>query len=327
MPEDLDSVLDKLGIREFDDDIFEMSRSELRDHFGFASGSVNASLLIKNLIWQDRGKLERGELAPFRGNIRSYWYARVKPVLARARARQAAHKYDMMIGQFVCMAMDHNLFNYADFGFDDEGAHNRRLGRANRHVFCVAEKVGHMPLLQEILRDYDVTVVALGGQPSALSSEYLVAELEAAGFEPDAPIPFITIVDYDPAGDSIARSFLWQLSAVGFGGELVRIDLVLPDRMTEAQIKLNKYPLSRRKSERKKNQKWAARTKGLTEHGGGLFYGLEADAMSWSQLLEAFDAEVLPHLDVPHHQVVRRRLKRDLVEVLKELLLARLGVG
>jgi len=327
MPEGRAGVLEELGIREFDADIFEMSRSALREHFGFRSGGVNASLLIKNLIWQDLGKLRRGELSPFRGNIRSYWYARVKPVLARARVRGATDKYDMMIGQFVCLAADHDLFDYADFGFDDEGAHNRRLGGGNRHVFCVAEKVGHMPLLQEVLRDYDVTIVALGGEPSALSSEYLVAELRAAGFEPKGPVPLLTIVDYDPAGDSIARSFIWQLRAVGFWGELVRIDLVLPKRMTPAQVKLNKYPLSRRKSERKKNQQWAARTRGLLDYGGGLFDGLEADAMPWPQLLEAFDAEVLPHLDVPRDQVVRRRLKRELVEVLKELLLVRLGVG
>ncbi len=37
--------------------------------------------------------------------------------------------------------------------------------------------------------------------------------------------------------------------------------------------------------------------------------------------------EALPHLDVPLDQVVRRRLKRELVEVLKELLLVRLGVA
>ena len=327
MPEDLDDVLEELGIREFDSDIFEMSRSELREHFGFVSGGVNSSLLIKNLIWQDLGKLGREELEPVHGNIRSYWYSRVKPVLSRARARRASHKYDMMIGQFVCMAMDHGLFDYADFGFHDEGAHNRELGGGNRHVFLVAEKVGHMPLLQEVLRDYDVTIVALGGQPSALSSEYLVAELKAAGFDPEGPVPLITIVDYDPAGDSIARSFVWQLGAVGFDRELVRIDLVQPERMTAEQIKLNKYRLSRRRSERKKNRKWAARTRGLTEYGHGLFYGLEADAMSWSQLLEAFDAEALPHLDVPHDQVVRRRLKRDLIDVLKDLLLVRLGVA
>jgi len=309
MPEDLDEVLEELGIREFEEDIFEMSRSELREHFGFVSGGVNSSLLIKNLIWQDRGKLERGELEPVHGNIRSYWYARVKPVLSRARARGASKKYDMMIGQFVGMAMDHDLFDYADFGFHDEGGHNRQLGGGNRHVFLVAEKEGHMPLLQEVLRDYDVTIVALGGQPSALSSEYLVSELEAAGFEPEGPVPLITIVDYDPAGDSIARSFMWQLEAVGFEHELVRIDLVLPERLTSEQIRLNKYRLSRRKSERKKNQKWAGRTRGLLDHGHGLLYGLEADAMSWSQLLEAFDAEVLPHLDVPRDQVVRRQLR------------------
>jgi len=223
--------------------------------------------------------------------------------------------------------VDHGLFSYGDFGFTDEGGHNRRLGQANRHIFCLAEKVGHMPLLGQLQGDYDVTIVALGGQPSALSSEYLLAELDHTGFDMDRSVPLLTIVDYDPAGDSIVRSFIWQIHALGFTGEIHRVDLVDPSRMTPAQIKLNKYPLSRRKSERKKNQRWAARTAGLTDYGHGLFYGLEADAMTWQQLAAAFDQEVVPYLEVPRQQIVRRRLNSELVEVMRQLLLIRLGVA
>jgi hypothetical protein len=97
--------------------------------------------------------------------------------------------------------------------------------------------------------------------------------------------------------------------------------------MTHDQIRLNKYPLSRRKSERKKNQQWAGRTGGLTAYGYGALYGLEADAMTWPQLIAAFDQEALPHLAVPREQVIQRRLKRELIEVLRELLLVRLGIG
>jgi hypothetical protein len=324
MPDDVDAILEQLGIRELDKDIFEMSRTELRDNFEFENGNLNTSLLIKNLIWQDHGKLSHGELMPFHGNIRSYWYARVKPVLARARAKQYAKKYDMMIDQFVLLVMHHRLFSYADFGFTDEGAHNRRLGSANANIVCVAEKTGHLPLLQELQRDYDNTIVALGGQPSALSSEYFLSEINRAGFQPSDPILLLTIVDYDPAGDSIANSFVYQLKTLGFTGEITRVNLAHPDRMAHDQIRLNKYPLSKRKSERKKNQRWAARTGGLTAYGFSALYGLEADAMTWKQLIAAFDQEALPHLKVPRDQVVRRRLKKELVEVLKELLLLRL---
>ena len=327
MPNGVDDILEQLRISEPGESIFDMSYYKLRKHFSFAGGGLHTSRLIRNLIWQDHAAIEGGDLPQSHGNIRSYWYERCKPVLARAKARKFAKKYDMMIGQFVAMVVNHRLFSYSDFGFTDEGAHNRKLGGANRHVFCVAEKRGHMPLLQELADDYDVTIVALGGQPSALSSEYLIAELGEVGFAPDRPIPLLTIVDYDPAGNSIARSFIWQLAALGFAGELHRVDLAHPSRMSQKQIKLNKYRLSRRKSERKKNQKWAAKTGGLTDYDAGLFYGLEADAMSWEQLTAAFDEEVLPHLDIPREQIVRRRLKRELVELMKELLLIRLGVA
>ena len=335
MPENIDDMtmaerLEALGITDFDEDIFTMSSSKLRSRFRFETvNSINTSLLIKNLIWQDHGKIQRGELEPFHGNIRSYWYARVKPVLVRAKAKKAAKKYDMMINQFLLMTLHYQLFDYGDFGFTDEGAHNRRLGSANRHIFLVAEKSGHMPLLQELQADYDVTIVALGGQPSALSSEYFVSELDAADFTPDASttVPLLTIVDYDAAGDSIANSFIWQLHAVGLDSELDRVDLVDPSRMTPEQIKLNKYPLSKKKSERKKNRKWAGKTGGLTAYGHGALWGLEADAMSWKQLIDAFDQQVSSLLGVPRALIVRRRLKRELVEVLRELLLIRLGVA
>ena len=54
---------------------------------------------------------------------------------------------------------------------------------------------------------------------------------------------------------------------------------------------------------------------------------LEADAMTWEELTAVFDQEASPPLAVPREQVVRRRLKRELIEVLRELLLVRLGIG
>jgi len=324
MPDDVTAILAELGIQDFDDEIFSMSKAKLKQHFSFNNGGFNTSLCIKNLIWQDHGMLARGDLQPFHGNLRSYWYARVKPVLARARAKKYAKKYDMMIDKLVEMVVHKRLFDYADFGFTDEGANNRELGDANTHIVCMAEKTGHFPLLEEIKQDYENTIVALGGQPSALSSEYMVDELEQAGFASGDAIRLLAIVDYDPAGDIIAKSFMHQLESLGFTGEITRVDLAHPDRMDQDQIRLNKFPLSRRKSERKKNQQWAAKTGGLTAYGHGALYGLEADAMTWEQLIAAFDQEALPHLEVPRDQVITRRLKRELIEVLRELLLLRL---
>ncbi len=111
MPQDIEETLQRLGIKAYDEDIFEMSYSELRGNFGFDNGGLNSSLLIKNIIWQDHGKISRGELEPSRGNIRSYWYSRVKPVLARGRAKKYAKKYDMVTRLFRDMVLIHHLFD------------------------------------------------------------------------------------------------------------------------------------------------------------------------------------------------------------------------
>ena len=267
---DASDILAELGIREIDDEIFSMSKAELKQHFSFNNGGFNTSLCIKNLIWQDHGMLQRGDLQPFHGNLRSYWYARVKPVLARAKAKKYAKKYDMMIHKFVQMVVHKRLFDYADFGFTDEGANNRKLGDANIHIVCASEKTGHFPLLEEIKHDYENTIVALGGQPSALSSEYMVDELEQAGFAPGDAIRLLTIVDYDPAGDIIAKSFINQLQALGFTGEITRVDLANPGRMDADQIR--DLPTAQRRrargASRSRRRAGAGQGRPRSRHGG-----------------------------------------------------------
>ena len=324
MPQDIAAILEALGLLELDEDIFTMSEYKLRKYFKYpTSGAINCSLLIKNLIWQDYNKLQNGELDPVRGNLRRYWYTRLKPVLARCGEKYTKdNKYDSMSSQFVGMVVRLRLFSYADFGFRDEGSPNRSIGRDNRHIICAAEKVGHLEFLDQLRLDYEVTTIALGGQPSAMSSEYFLRELTESGFEPDGPTPLFLLVDYDPSGYSIGKSFMWQLQALGFPGELDPIELFHHTRMTYDQIKLNKFHLP---DESEKTRKWVARTGGLSMyHDRWTFFGLEADAMSWSDLMQVFDMEVRPYLKVPRDQIVRRRLKRELVDVTKEVLFQRL---
>ena len=324
MPDDVAAILAGLGIQDFDEEIFSMSYYKLRKYFSHANGGFYTAKCVKNLIWQDHGKILSGELPPIRGNIRSYWYARVKPVLARARAKKYAEKYGMMIEKLVEFVLHKRLFNYGDFGFTDEGAHNRQIGEVNPHVILVAEKVGHLTLLEEIKQDYENTIVALGGQPSVLSSEYFIAELGQTGFDTANPIRLLTIVDYDPSGESIAKSFIHHLKTLGFTGEITRVDLAHPSRMTEDRVRLHKYHLS---SASEKNKNWARKTGSLSDYGYRTIYGLEADAMTWEELTAVFDQEASPYLTVPREQVIQRRLKRELIEVLRELLLVRLGIG
>lgn len=320
----VEDILEEEGIRDFDEDITKMSRAELKGHFGArTTGRINLSLLIKNMIWQTLGKLRAGEMEPFTGNIRSFWYSHVKPVVSRAGALTASrHPDNVMTQMFVRLVMDLDLMRYREFGFSDENADFRRIGGKNGHVVLVAEKQGHFPLLKELHADYDVTVISLGGQPSLLSTEYFAGEMETARFELGQAYPLLTIVDYDPAGDIIAGSFIAQLEDLEFG-EALRTDLVLPGHMSREQVRLNKYRLSRRKREKKKNEQWVAKTGGVD----GKAYGLEADAMPPEQLTAVFDREVERYLKLGVKEVKRRRLKQELIEVLEKKILQKLATG
>lgn len=326
MPQDTEEPKE-LTFLPLDEDIYDMSEYKLRKHFKYeTSSSLNTSLLITNLIWQDYHKLKAGELEPFEGNVRSYWYARIKPVLSRCGTSYTAEKnYNSMISWFRGMALTRRLFAYAEWGFRDEGAHSRRLGLDNKHIICIAEKEGHMGLLEELKRDYEVNVIALGGQPSALSSEYFLAELFASGFIPDDPTPLLTIVDFDPAGNNIADNFISQMEDLGFPVGFERRDVFHPSHMTYEQIDKSRYHLPRSKREKTKQRNWISETLGLVPYDPDWEnFGLEADALPWEHLSALFDEIVTPYLRVSKAEIVRRRMKRELVGVMKELLFKRL---
>jgi len=319
--------LARLKIIELDEEIFALSYTQLRKLFKKGSG-LDTNRLIKSLIWQDYTLLQQGQLKPFRGNIRSYWYRRVKPVLFRGRAKEAAKKYDAMISQFSLMVQHYYLFHYRDFGFLDENQQHRRLGTANPHIFVVAEKVGHFPLLSDIWDNFGVTVLSLGGMPSVLSTEYFLRELDHTGFGLDAEVITYFIVDFDPAGYSIAENFFKQMRRLGYRGPLSRVDLVHPERMSAEQLELNKFRIAVKASTKSRVGKWIA------EQGGGLHpygigkksgpvYGIQADAMAWDELIGVFAELVTESLDVPSDRVVEQRLTGKLISALQQVFLRR----
>ena len=78
----LKANLEALGIRHFDQDIRTMSRADLFGYFASdRSERVLVAKLIKNIIWQAYEKIQAGTEPPITGNIRTFWYLWVKPVL------------------------------------------------------------------------------------------------------------------------------------------------------------------------------------------------------------------------------------------------------
>ena len=317
-----------LKIIQLDEEIFEMSYYKVRKHFSYSRGGLDTSRLIKSLIWQDYKLIKAKKLGKIRGNLRTYWYMRVKPLLFRAKARDADKKYDMMINNFATMVRDYYLFHYIDFGFADQHRPFRLIGSQNRHVIVVSEKVGMFDLLYALWADYGVTVMAFTGQPSLLSTEYLLRALRRSGFDLDRDIPVFTIVDFDPAGYSIADSFInRQLKPLGYRGQITRIDLAHPDRLSLEELDINKIRISTSASGSRVG-KW------ITKQGGGLHpygigkksgpvYGLQADAFSDDTLIGAFADMVDGYLEASTGHVVRQRLNTELIDTLQQVFLWR----
>ena len=78
------AVLEEADLRHFDQDIRSMARKDLIRHFAAdSSGRVLVTKLIKNIIWQAYERIQAGSAPTIQGNIRSFWYLWVKPVVGR----------------------------------------------------------------------------------------------------------------------------------------------------------------------------------------------------------------------------------------------------
>ena len=283
-------VLTAEGIADYAQDLRPLSAEELRALFAFASsGKINATRVIKNLIWQAYTAIRDGRRPPIAGNLRSFWYTDIKPVLSRlgvpVEGRRAT---ELVYDAFVELVTRHHLFHYRDLGFLDEGAQTRAVGQTNGTCLLFAEKDGRFALVRDIAQAADATALALGGYPSSLATEYLVHALQHAGVLAERPaLQLFSVVDYDPSGYWIAREFAAQLHAFGVQ-EVTLHPLIRPERLTTAQVALGRYTLPKGS----KTTNWVRETGGID----GAPYGLEADAFALDIIRAAFVATATPYL-------------------------------
>jgi hypothetical protein len=261
---------DENGLFDIDRDIRLMSRSELVPYFASQTWRIMVRPLIKNVIWQARQRIQSGQSPPVYGNLRTFWYSHIKPVLARFGDddRLETDPYDAMLSVFVELVLDRKLFAYADFDFTDEHFQHRRIGTTRAGVVVFAEKLGWIRFLVRLHEDFGVTVAALGGMPSALSSEYLARALHVVT---SAPVRLIGIVDYDPSGAAIAEAFRDQLHAVGLDAASLTT-IIDPKHYTDDELRTFRFPLPPKD---RKTANWMKRTGGID----GQPFGLESESM------------------------------------------------
>jgi len=314
----------KEKLREFKKDIRYMNAAELTANFSDSAGKLVVKQLMGNITWQAYSWIKAGKIPLFEGNLRSFWYSHIKPVIARL-GLDLDGQYKAMSGLFTQYTAEYGLFCYRDFGFADDNERYRIIGKTNPQVIVCAEKMGHWKTLELLNAQHGITIIALGGQPSQLSTEYFVDELKKV-INLKETFYIFGITDYDPAGWIIAESFAAQLAVQGiytienveYGDtmsdikDMKKCHLIMPEYFTVEEIELNTYPVPQETPEQQ------TKVKNWIKKGGGIngeAFGLEADAMERAKLRALFYEKAKEHLKPAAPTAQGRRLLKRYADV------------
>ena len=304
-PKSLRDRLRKAGIRHYDELIHDQSKEWLIKNFkqGATDYPVNVARLMRNIVWQTRERIKKGEKPPLKELLRTFWYMYIKPTLSRADALAIkADQYDQLIDNIVYMVKGIQVMRYEDIGFRDENQAHREVG-ANANIILFSEKLGHQNFLSDIRDKYKVSILALGGQPSVLTSEYFVDIIRKRDISLQRSFYLFSIVDYDTSGWIIRDAFIDNLRFYGITHTRV-VDLIHPDMLTPEEIKLARYKIPDTEAMKVKNKTWI---KGVykrnyknqeymeeTKKGERVLYGLEAESISAKRLTDELERVMVP---------------------------------
>ena len=304
-PDSLNDRLRRAGIRHFDELIHDQPKDWLRSNFqeGADEYPVNVARLLRNILWQMRERIQRKEKPPLRELIRTFWYMYIKPTLSRAGALASeTDQYAQLTDNLAALVKDFNVMRYKDIGFRDDNQNNWRLGK-NANVILFAEKVGSLDFLLDLHAQYNVTVIALGGQPSLLSAEYFVDAIRAAGVSLKRSFYLFSLVDYDPSGWIIQQAFLNDLAFYGLSHTRAS-ELITPDRLIVDEVLGSRFRIPDNDAMRTKNKSWLEQVRArqyknqqhLEEKDGDnvTLYGLETESVSTQRLRGALETEMAP---------------------------------
>ena len=305
-PKSLRDRLHKAGIRHYDELIHDQSREWLIRNFSERADEypVNVALLMRNIVWQTRERITAGEKPPLKELLRTFWYMYIKPTLSRAGALAIkADQYAQLIDNIVFMVKEIEVMEYKDIGFRDDNQAHRSVG-ANANIILFSEKLGHQDFLSEIAGKYKVSILALGGQPSVLNTEYFVDTLKQARIGLQRSFYLFSIVDYDTSGWIIRNAFLDNLRFYGIPHTRV-IDLIHPDMLTPEEIKFSRVLIKAEESMRVKNDAWLKEIRKrdyknqryleeTDKKGEKVLYGLEAESVSAKRLTAELERVMVP---------------------------------
>jgi hypothetical protein len=327
-------TLTKAGIKHYDVSIHDQSREWLIENFhgGAKAYPINVACLMRNIIWQTRERIIKQEKPLLKELIRTFWYMYIKPTLSRAESLTSeTDQYDQLIDNLVYMVKDLKIMEYKDIGFRDDKQSNRKIGK-NANIILFSEKLGHQEFLSEMANIFDVSILALGGQPSVLNVEYFVDTLKAAKFRLESSFYLFSIVDYDPSGWIVKNAFIDDLKHYGIKNIRCE-DLITPDMLTIDEIMLARYHIPDSQAMKNKNEYWLSCVKAknykhqafLEETKGHkkTLYGLEAESVSGKRIAKKLKEVMLPRLGKDENLLKRYELKK-LDEEIKKLILRKI---
>lgn len=298
MNEDVEKILEKEDISNFDKDICTMTKREILKHFRFKSRrKINPTKLMKNLVWQSYCWINSGKIPPIEGNLRSFWYSHTKPLLSRVGFDVSQKKYVLKLSDvFVELITKYRLFRYVDFGFFDARLHFRSVGKTNGNLVLFIEKEGLYYNAKKVAEKYDATALASKGFPNHITTEFFIRDMANNGLLRE-PIHIFGVVDYDPSGYWILKEFEKQL--LGYGVEVASChSLVTPDIVSN--IEYNKFKLG--KGSRIAN--WLEITGGIN----GEPYGLEANALKSFEIRNIFEQSIQSYLATDSRRTVLQNI-------------------
>jgi len=113
-----EEILKKEDIQEYETPIWKMSQTQLKNEFSSeASNKPVATKIIKNIIWQVYTWIQSSKHEPIKGNLRSFWYLRVKAPLGKVGLLDDPTDHsETMSKLFSELSRDYKLFKYIDFG-------------------------------------------------------------------------------------------------------------------------------------------------------------------------------------------------------------------
>lgn len=261
----------------------------------FPFGShLSHTAMLKTFVWQKLGQVLSGEHDPIDGNIRGFWYqhtdpfyvhfklyeqvklssAEFKPIVANLRADleckelflrgtdeqiKKASVIDLNQGVIQDFVLA-QIFKYSGpFKFKDSKSGQALVGRGTASIILYCEKEGLFEFIRKAYDEQKISVYCSNGSPSSLSIEYFSEQLKAKKIE---NVALGTLVDYDPSGYIIAKTFTQKMKDFGFG---IRSSTMLTSLslFTENALVNGSSELDDSNHQKSKNNAWFALTGGI----------------------------------------------------------------